>query len=1348
MLPSAHLQPDSSHFLHHFVDTIAAPVFVKDRQHRWVLVNQAFCQLVKLESAAMLGKTDYDFLPAAQADRYREANEIAFTTGFTQESEETLTDAEGKTFTVSVQRALLQDEQGNQLLVCTIQNVTHYKQIETDLRQSKQLLQLVMDNIPEYIFWKDHNSVFLGCNLNFAQFSGCKSPEEVVGKTDYDLSIHFGDAIKYREDDQRIMQADHPVIGVMATYQQPDGEQRWLETNKFPLHDGEGKVIGILGTFTDVTEQHQIRLMQEQQLAAIEAASDGIAILQDEKYIYMNQAHVQIFGYHSADSLIGQNWRIFYQPEVIQRFEQEVFPVLQQQRHWRGETIAKRADGSQFFQEVFLTLTESNTLICTCRNITERKQAELLLQEREARFSSILDTVPSMIWMTNPGAETVYVNRTLSNFTGQSAEQNLGLGWLEQVHPDDFAQTLATIETAFGNQLPLDVECRMRRADGQYRWLLTKGAPRYEAEQYVGYVGTCIDISDRKQAEMQIRESQKLLQLVIDNLPQIIIWKDRSSVYLGANRKTAEVAGLSSAAELIGKTDYDLPWTPEQTEWYRECDRRVMESGQAELGIIETQRQADGSLTWQETNKIPLRDEQGSVIAVVITAEDITLKKQAEAKLRQLNEELEQHVAERTAQLSQLVAQLKQEVTERQQVEKQLRESQQLLQMVMNTIPQLIFWKDRNSVYLGCNQNGAKIAGFASPEQIVGRTDYEMPWTLEQAEWYRACDQRVIESGEADLHIIETQRQADGRQAWLDTNKVPLRDEQGTVIGILVTIEDITDRKAVEQAVVESETRFRTIIENANDTICMLSPEGQFVYMSPNWESLLGYTITETLNQHFEPLIHPEDLLHCLKAFGLVVSGEAAATVVQYRAVHRDGSLRWHTTNLSSIRDVDGQVQHCIAIMRDDTVRKAAEATLRQQEQFLRSIYDGVAHPIFVVDVLNEQEFYLADWNQFTERNLNLPASEVAGKPMVETIFGSRGSLVQQRFKQCITTEQPVTYEEWLTISGKISWWQTTLNPLRNQAGEIYQIVGTTFEITDRKVAEAQLQQQARDLELALQELQRTQIQMVQSEKMSSLGQLVAGVAHEINNPVNFIYGNLSYAETYARNLLGLVQLYQEHYPNPAAVIQTETDAIELDFLQEDLPKLLHSMRMGAERIQKIVASLRTFSRMDEAESKAVDVHEGIESTLMILQNRLKAKGARPEIQLVRTYGQLPRVECYAGQLNQVLMNILSNAIDAVEERFEQTSGFLPQITICTAMLESDQVNIRITDNGIGMPEPVQQRIFDPFFTTKPVGKGTGMGMSISYQIIVEKHKGALHCVSRPEQGTEFSITIPIRIEC
>lgn len=295
-------------------------------------------------------------------------------------------------------------------------------------------------------------------------------------------------------------------------------------------------------------------------------------------------------------------------------------------------------------------------------------------------------------------------------------------------------------------------------------------------------------------------------------------------------------------------------------------------------------------------------------------------------------------------------------------------------------------------------------------------------------------------------------------------------------------------------------------------------------------------------------------------------------------------------------------------------------------------------------------------------------------------------------------------------------------------------------------------------LEETVQELKQTQAQLIHTEKMASLGQFVAGIAHEINNPANFIQGNISHLRSYTSELLDLLNLYQAALPNPPQNIQDLAAEMELNFLVEDLAKILDSMKLGSERIKNIVSSLRNFSRLGEAKLKKVDLHEGLESSLMILQHRLEPEGRdRPKIQVIKNYQKIPKIECYAGEINQVFINILTNAIDALTQTNPNLSLIdgkpscfncectIPTIAISTELIHPDQVQITIADNGPGMTEKVRKQLFDPFFTTKPVGTGRGLGLSISYQTVVEGHQGHLYCQSTPGEGTTFKIILPLK---
>ncbi|MBD1931930.1 MULTISPECIES: sensor histidine kinase [Cyanophyceae] len=293
-----------------------------------------------------------------------------------------------------------------------------------------------------------------------------------------------------------------------------------------------------------------------------------------------------------------------------------------------------------------------------------------------------------------------------------------------------------------------------------------------------------------------------------------------------------------------------------------------------------------------------------------------------------------------------------------------------------------------------------------------------------------------------------------------------------------------------------------------------------------------------------------------------------------------------------------------------------------------------------------------------------------------------------------------------------------------------------------------ELQAQNTQLQKTLTELKKAQAQLVQKEKMLGLGQLAAGMAHEINNSIGFVSSNLEPASEYIQDLLNLINLYQQEYPNPSIPIQEAIQEIDLDFLSLDIKKIMGSMQTGAERISTMILALRIFSRLNESDIKAVDIHEGLDSTLLLLQHRLRKERKCPEIKVIKQYGNLPLVTCYASQLNQVFFNLLNNAIDAIESGLEKgiTESSIPTIWIKTELTAYKTVSIQIKDNGIGIDEKVRSRLFNPFFTTKPVGQGSGLGLVTSYEIVVEKHKGELRCNSLPGQGAEFIIEIPVQL--
>ena len=553
---------------------------------------------------------------------------------------------------------------------------------------------------------------------------------------------------------------------------------------------------------------------------------------------------------------------------------------------------------------------------------------------------------------------------------------------------------------------------------------------------------------------------------------------------------------------------------------------------------------------------------------------------------------------------------------------------------------------------------------------------------------------------------------------------------------------------------VEVERNFvSAILEIAGALVVVLDPQGQIVRFNRACEQTTDYSFSEVKGRYIWDLFQNSDLAGQAKtAFESLQSGNFPQ---QYEGswVSKDRQPRLIAWSDTALVDDRGEIEYIIKTGIDITQRKQAEEELKTSEQRLSFLFRQSAVAVVEWDL----NFQVTAWNPAAEKIFGYTATEAIGHHAAELIVpASARKVVDQVMNELLSQVGGIySVNENIMKDGKTiicEWFNT---PLVGEAGKIVGVASLTLDITERTQAEAALRQAKEEAEVALKTLQQTQAQLIQAEKMSGLGQLVAGVAHEINNPVNFIYGNLSHTADYTQNLLNLIQLYQQTYSTNAQ-IQEKIEEFDLDYISEDLPKMLTSMKVGADRIREIVLSLRNFSRLDEAEMKPVDIHEGIDSTLMILQNRLKANPAHPAIEIVKEYGDLPRVECYAGQLNQVFMNLLANAIDALENYDNQRSPKDIQknpsrITIRTKLVTNEtgpgyskNVVIQVQDNGPGMTETVRQQVFNPFFTTKPTGKGTGLGLSISYQIVVDKHGGLLQCFSQPHQGAEFLIEIPV----
>ncbi|GJD17277.1 hypothetical protein RIVM261_022330 [Rivularia sp. IAM M-261] len=531
------------------------------------------------------------------------------------------------------------------------------------------------------------------------------------------------------------------------------------------------------------------------------------------------------------------------------------------------------------------------------------------------------------------------------------------------------------------------------------------------------------------------------------------------------------------------------------------------------------------------------------------------------------------------------------------------------------------------------------------------------------------------------------------------------------------------------EALRQSEERFRVIFEAAAVGISHTDIDGRILRTNPKFCQIVGYEASELLSMRFQDITHAGDLLLELSLQQKLLKLEQTSYHMEKRYIRCDGTLVWIKLSASVICDSNGKPIELIKVIEDISDRKNAELALRRSEERYRSLVAATSQIVCISDENGNLTHMFAGRGY---RVKDIEGLQRVG--WVERIHPEDLPQVQQAWQSAHCNKSFYEIEHRLMdADGNYRYMQTRAVPVFSEDGNVREWISAITDISTRKQAEAEL------LKRAIQKLADTQVQLIQNEKMSSLRQLVAGVAHEINNPVSFIYGNISHIHEYTQDLLNLVLLYKQHYPKPSSCINKVLQAIDLDFIQEDLPKILSSMIKGADRIRQIVLSLRNFSRLDEASLKAVDIHEGIDSTLLILQSRLNSSSNALNIEIVKQYGAIGKIECDAGQLNQVFMNIFNNAIDAIHNSGSHQTG---KIVINTNINEQNQVVINIIDNGCGMSEEIRRRIYDPFFTTKPVGSGNGLGMAVSYKII-EKHGGKLECSSIVGEGTKFTILLP-----
>ena len=997
------------------------------------------------------------------------------------------------------------------------------------------------------------------------------------------------------------------------------------------------------------------------------------------------------------------------------------------------------------------------------------------------------------------------INPAAEKILGYPPGEMIGQLFIEFVHPDDRETTLKEAESLAAGNNTVGFENRWRCRNGSYKWIAWTGSRFWEEELLYG-VGR--DITDRKQAEAALQESQHFVERIANTSPNLLYVYDESeqrNVY--SNREITDTLGYTSAeVENMGSNLLPTIIHPDDLAKFPEYFQQLENAPDGE--VIEYEyRVRDRQNCWHwlvSRNIVFSRTEDGKIKQRLGAATDITERKIAEEALAE-----------------------------------QLKLS--------------LFTAD---VGIGLTQNQTLLATLQyCADAVVRHLDvaFARIWTLNEegnvlqlqasAGIYTHIDgaHSRIAVGEFKIGLIALERQPHitnsvkedpriqdkkwaSREGMVAFAGYPLivdnqllgviamfaRQElnESTLIALASSADTIAlgiKRKQTQEALARQQQTLRAIIDNAPIWVWLTNASGRMLLINKTFCEDVAIPESRFLAaSHYSEVLGLEASANCMES-----DAQAWSKDIPYYSEEvmqlADGKEHYLETIKTKVKDDFGNAIGLIGLGLDVTQQKedqrklqASEARFRklaEQETLLNQLASNIRESLDLDTILATTVQQIRDLLQVDRcvflwylPDASPPAWEVVHEAKNDDLFSLlgyfpadvTGTLPQKIAKlevyqidDVATVSDPVEQKFFLELGCKsvldlpiksaggltgvvscvscseVRNWTKEEVELMEAIGDQLAIAISQSELYTKSVDSARIaQEQAAKLEVTLCELQQAQTQLVQAEKMSSLGQMVAGIAHEINNPVSFIFGNLTYTEEYARNLMKLVQMYREEYPEPSPAIQEEIEVLELDFVLDDLPKILSSMQVGATRIRDIVRSLRNFSRLDESDMKKVNIHEGIDSTLMILEHRLKVQPVsvagteyhRPAIQLVKEYGQLPLVECYAGLLNQVFMNIIANAIDVLQQPLEN-----PGIIRIHTEVEGTVAVIKIADNGAGMTDRVKQRIFDPFYTTKPIGSGTGMGLAISHSIIVEKHKGEIKCFSVVGKGTEFRIEIPIK---
>ncbi|MDA0672264.1 MAG: PAS domain S-box protein [Cyanobacteria bacterium] len=1210
-----------------------------------------------------------------------------------------------------------------------LETARHTSQVvEACLRESEQRYASLAAAVPVGIFRLDAKGYCTYVNDHWCQLTGL-SPEAGLGQG-WQQAIHPEDRAWIAIEWQR---AIHHQRSLNLEYRlgRDDGTVIWVYGQSVVEQAADGQLLGVVATLTDISDRKQ----SEAALQRSEAHQRAMLSAIPDLIMRINRTGIfQEFLASPSFSIVG-NLSDWVGTHVADKLPPAVaqprLAAIEQALHTRRIQIYEQAlemEGGLQTEEVRVVPYGEDEVLVLVRDISDRKRleiehgrAELALAQSDAQSRAILAALPDLLFRV--GADGRYRGFVTANTNLAIVPQEadlVGKAISDVLPPEQAARQLqalqAALETGDLQIYEQQVQVGDRRQDEEVRVI------RSGDDEALFIVR---DISDRKQLEAHLKRSEQTNRILIETLPDLLIQMNRQGYY---NR-------MVGGSEV--QVTYPTPAEGQEPDVYRVLSlelaeqrlsytRQALDTGQ--IQVYEQILDVDGQQQWEEVRIAPLNDQE-----VLIIIRDITDRKQSELALAQ---------------------------------------SEAHQRALISALPDLILRMNRAGIYLEfITTPNFPVVG--TLEELVGTHVADtLPAAVAQkrlAAIARALDTQTIQFYEQDLSI-------QGKLQIEEVRVVPYGEDEA-----LLLVRDISDRKQTENALqnlilgtaaTTGQDFFPALVSHIVDALGV-----SYALVTERVGTQLR-TLGFWLNDGLKPTyVYDIKDTPCERAMA-EGSLYCPAAVQQWFPQDRDLVMMEAESYLGvALPGSDGEAighlcildkgpihnpQQAQQILNVFAARAAAElerqraiASLEQLNQVLEAkvvertaaLEEREARYRTLVEVIPDLLIRMHRDGTYLDvgcgSGVTLYNADLI-RPGINIYDVMARDQAQERMaylQQALDQQKVQVYDYQIEIDGR-----TITEEARIMAINAEEVLVMVRDITARKQAEAALRDKTEELKQSYQELKNTQMQLIQAEKMSSLGQLVAGIAHEINNPVSFIYGNLTVALNYTEDLRTLIDLYQEAYPTPPSAIAQFSRKSDVNYVLQDFPKLLKSMEYGAIRIRDIVTSLRTFSRLDKAERQAANIHENIDSTLVILQNRLNGRAGNPEIQVVKHYGDIPLVECHGGLLNQVFMNLLANAIDAIEERQAATeANYQGCITITTQRSpQRDDVVIIIRDNGMGMGPETLRRIFDPFFTTKPVGIGTGMGLSISYQIITGNHQGQLLCCSEPGEGTEFKIELPL----